>query len=522
MSIASGKYFAVPVSSTDPEFDIEFIVDPEYRIFSAQRMTEDDKPQAPVDEIEQIKAKAKEGMASFKKGGLKGAFGFAKKLAEETMKDDKQKLEEAKEANFKDPMDPIHAFALDTQSGVSYEPIHSLEDKHKDTNLFQFRSDSGYGVLEPLENGVLREISFSYPSHEYAEKKYENQHVGHSVHDWRREDDVLHHMRVYYLSQDKSKADAAAKAASMATIKNDHFSVDLTSTRAAEKTRFRAPDLRIDKKSGDVSLTALYAWFLPRKTQQGRQIQYNWDALRVRVTQGDTLVKRIVCWSSSKEMDYIKSQCTSMELMNGGYIGELEAGKYELRLSIYNDEMMVYPFEVIKTVSTDNRTAVETYYTLKTPADNFAKLKYTDESFQLDIEYPLCQLVTEMGSVEEFEVVCKIMRDGKTWPDYEVSEFDGSNMQTTITVRNQPNWASEPTRLQIPFGSQAEYRGRESVPNGTYTAHISIDGTEKDQIVFEIKDGTLVTDNVSFPTELALADFDFPEEHNGHLFPLNK
>ena len=211
-----------------------------------------------------------------------------------------------------------------------------------------------------------------------------------------------------------------------------------------------------------------------------------------------------------------------MELMNGGYIGELKAGKYELRLSIYNDEMMVYPFEVIKTVSTDNRTAVETYYTLKTPADNFAKLKYADESFQLDIEYPLCQLATEMGSVEEFEVACKIMRDGKTWPDYEVSEFDGSNMQTTITVRNQPNWASEPTLLQIPFGSQAEYRGRESVPNGTYTAHISIDGTEKDQINFEIKERKLVTDNVSFSAELALADFDFPEEHNGYLFPLKQ
>ncbi|MEH6448167.1 MAG: hypothetical protein V7765_05815 [Oleispira sp.] len=30
------------------------------------------------------------------------------------------------------------------------------------------------------------------------------------------------------------------------------------------------------------------------------------------------------------------------------------------------------------------------------------------------------------------------------------------------------------------FSSQAEYGGRGSVPNGTYTAHISIDGTEKD------------------------------------------
>ena len=77
----------------------------------------------------------------------------------------------------------------------------------------------------------------------------------------------------------------------------------------------------------------------------------------------------------SKEIDYIKSQRTNMELMNGGYIGELEAGKYEFPVAIYNEEVMEYPFEIIKTVSTDNRTAVESYYTLKIPKDDFSNLE---------------------------------------------------------------------------------------------------------------------------------------------------
>lgn len=522
MSIESGKYYAVPVSIDDQEFQIEFDVDPSLRTITAQRLKESDGSEAVVDEIEQLKNKAKEGIASIKKGGLKGAFSFAKKLAEETMKDDRQKLAEKSQPEFKDPMDPIHAFSFDLTSEVKYEPIHSLENKDKDTEYYQFRDASGYGVLMPLGDGVYREVSFVYPSHDYAEKHYENQHVGNSVHDWRREDDTLHKMRVFYLSTDQSKAESAAKSADIKKEKEEYFSVDFSTTRAREKTRFSAPDFNFNAKSGQLNLDFLYAWFLPRKTKAGRQIQYNWDALRVCVTQGDTLIRRVVCWSSSKKTDYIQSQRTSMELMNGGYIGELEEGKYELRISIYNDEVMVYPFEVIKTVSTDVRTEVETYYTLKTFKDDFSEIEYEDKSFQLNIQYPLQHLVSEMGSVEGFEVSCKIMRDGKTWPDYEVSEFDGSNMKNTIEVRNNEKWTSGSAGLQIPFGSQSEYIGREAVPDGIYTAHINVDGVEKHQIKFEIKESKLSTDTIKPPKDIAIADFDFSEEHHYYLFPLVK
>lgn len=522
MSPESGKYYAVPVCSQDPEFEIEFDVKPDLRVIGAQRLTEADAPQETADELEALKSQVKEGIAGIKKGGLKGALSFAKKLAVESMKDDKQKAEEKKAAAYKDPMDPVNAFALDLKARVQYEPIHSLEDKHKDTELFQFRSDTGYGVLEKIDDGLFREIIFTYPSYEYAEKHYPEQNVGHSVPDWRREDDQLHRMRVYYLSSDKNKAEEKARSADLNREKDKHFSVNRASTRAGEKTRFSAPDLRIHPKSGELSLNFLYAWFLPRATQAGRQIQYNWDALRVRITQGDKLIKRIVCWSNSKEMDYIKSQRTSMELMGGGYIGELPEGKYVLQVSVYNDEIMSYPFEVIKTVSTDNRTEVETYYSLKTPVDDFAKFTYCNESFQLDVAYPLKGLISELGSSEKTEVSCIIMRDGKTWPDYEVSEFDGSNMSDEISIRNNPGWAEGRCRLQIPFGSSPVSRECKAVPDGVYTLHINVDGKETDQIDFEVKEGALTTDSVSFPADLPLADFDFPDEHYAHLFPLKK
>ena len=521
MSVESGKYFAIPVQPTDPEFEIDISVTEGLSVISGQRTSLSISAEA-TNEIDAIKNRVQEGISEIKKGGWKSALSFAKKAASDYMTDDKEKTTETVKSEKKDPMDPINAFAFRDIGRVKYELIHLLDDKHKNSNIYQFRSDSAYGVLIPQGNDVLQEISFTYPSHEYAEKHYPDQNVGHSVHNWRREDDELHRMRIHYLSKDKNKAEAAAKSADESKIKEIYFGVDRQSTRAGEETRFSAPDLKLNPKSGELSLNFLYAWFLPRKTQAGRQIQYNWDALRVRVTQGDKLIKRVVCWSNSKEIDYIKSLRTNMELMNGGYIGELEAGKYEFRVAIYNDEVMVYPFEVIKTVSTDNRTAVETYYTLKTPKDDFSQLDYCDESFQLEIKYPLRQLVPSHGSVEKFEFSCKIMRDGKSWPDYDVSDFNASNMQHVVDVRNNLEWMERIDTLQVPFGSQAEYQGREAVPNGVYTLHISIDGEERDQINFEIIDGKLSTQAVVYPTELAMAEFGFPQEHGCHLFPLKK
>lgn len=547
MSIDSGIYHAIPVVLADLEFDIEFNVDSELSVIKAQRLIEDDSPQTPADEIEQLKTKAKEGMASLKKGGLKGAFGFAKKMSEEYLKDDKQKLAEKKQAEFKDPMDPINAFALDTQSRVKYGLIHSLEDKTKNTTLYEFRSDRSYGTLESLGNGVFREISFVYPSHEYAEKHYESQHVGMHGYDWRREDGDLHHMRVYYLSQDKSKAEAAARAADIIKEKEDYFSVDLSSTRAGEKTRFSAPDLNIDHRSGELSLNFLYSWFLPRTTKNGRQIQYNWDAFRVRVTQGDKLIKRVVCWSNSIEKAYIKSQRTNMELSGAGYIGELEAGNYELRVSIYDEEMLVYPFEVNKTVSTDVQKEVETYYSLQTPMDKFVPVNYSEVDFSLDITYPLRKFVTEMGSADCFKMRCEILGGGENWTkhnntdeydalfdDWKVDGRNDGDTRHTIFVRRDLDWMEKGIRINTRFGvvpsedswtednrkERASMGGITPAPDGIYTAHISINGVERDQIEFEIKSGKLVADKASYLEGIPVADFDFPEEHSGVLFPI--
>jgi len=525
MSLESGRYHAIPVQSEDPGFELDVDFDPELRVITAQRISLS-VPVEPESEIDALKNQVKDGIAEVKKGGWKSALKLAKKFVDDSMKDEREKRAEQQAVEYKDPMDPVNAFALPDAARVQYEPITLMEDKHKDSENYQFRTDSSYGVLIPLGDGVFKEINFVYPSHEYAEKHYPEQHVGHSVPNWRREDDVLHKMRIHFLSKDKEKAEAAAKATNMTQEKSEYFDVDLSSTRAGEKTRFSAPNFSFDARTGDMSLNFLKAWYLPTKTKAGRQIQYNWDALRIRITQGDKLICRRVCWSSNKGHEYMKSLNNQMELMGGGYLGELKEGCYEFRVSVYNDELLVYPFEIKRIDSTDTRSEPGTYYVLHTPQKEFVKAEYNkSENFTFDFEYPASTLAERYGSEEKIKLECELLKDGESWLPYDISDFDASYMHDEFEVRNNVRWTRLEPKISVPFGTPPATgsRNREYTPPpaGKYTFLISVNGNEQSRIDVEIDgDGeTLAMDSSAYP-DLPIADFEFIEEHGGQLIKI--
>jgi hypothetical protein len=521
MSLTNGHYYGVSIETEECEYELDVEVNEDNNHIDGKRtLCSDQQPEAPDDSIE---GQIKDGIDKIKKGGWKTALSLAKKAATDYLQDEKKSRSEKPDAHYKDPMNPEYAFELTSSDKVTYSPIPLLADKEKNTDVYQYRCGNSYGVLLRKSDDVICDVSFTYPSHEYASKHYPEQHVGHSVPDWRREDDVLHKMRIHYLSKDKSKAEAAAKSADFDKEKEAYYSVDLSSTRSNEKTRFSFPDLNLDEITCSIGMSFIHGWYLPTKTKLGRQIQYNWDALRVSVTQSNNIISRKVCMISTRGRELINSMNNQFELMDGGYLAEVTEGHYELQVGIYKNEMLTYPFEVIRVDSTDTRSKDQTYYVLKTPEDDYAKIKYCQDSFQLDFRYPLSHLAREKGSVEQFKVSCKVMRDGKAWPDYEMSEFDASGMDDEIDVRNNPRWAKNSVLLQIPFGSTREYQGRKAVPDGIYTVHIDVDGAERDQVKFEVKDGNLTTQGISYPQNLAIADFDLPEEHHGYyLFPLTK
>lgn len=512
--LTSGEYFAIPLSVDDSEFKLSLEVEPETLSAIGQRHVEV-KGQEDA-KNEDIQDTIKNAVNEVKKGGWKSALSLGKRALEKALEDDKP----APVVEAPDPMDPAVAFSFDGTSNVHYHLVKWLKDKEKRLDYHEFLSDRGYGVLIPKGDGLFLEVSFIYPSYEYAEKNYSEQNVGRSVPSWRREDTALHRMRMFYLSMDESQARHAADQADFEQEKEKYFEIDLSSTRDGQKTLFSSPDLDFDAKTGGLSLRFLRAWFLPTQTKEGRQIQYDWDALRISIIRGDDVISRRVCWSRNDGREVIASQENWFELMNTGYFGELEAGNYSLMVDIYGHTLMNYPFEIVEKTVNDINSKFDRYMAMKSPEDNLLKIKQCMDSFELDVYFPLVRHLDLLAESDEFEIFCRLEKDGKEWPSYDMDYFASSNMKQSRTVINEADWWDKPLHLQIPFSDRAERQGRQAAEDGVYTLYFEL-GDERrllDSVQIEMKDGVLQGEN-SHPT-IPLADFVFPNEHSGVVISL--
>lgn len=524
MKVENGKYYAASVVKSDVDFELEMEVKDDGDWLTGQRISFENPTKGPEAEIDAVKAAVKDGISEFKKGGLKSVFGIAKKLFDEASKSEEEKQKQKQQSKLKNLLDPEQAFAFDDTAHVEYHPIYKLEDKHTNTDRFQFRTKTSYGVLEEVEPGLLREVSFTYPPYEYAQKHHGNEILeGAGSSDWRREDPKLHQMRVHYLSRNKAAAEAAAKATDLEKVQQQWFSVDRSSTRSNELTRFSEPVFSIDANTGDISIERVIAWFLPRLTRQERQIQYNWDAFRVRVTRGDKLIKRFISSSMGRSHEVIKSRRNDMEPYGGGYIDKLTPGKYELRVAIYEEEFFCYPFEVIKTESTDIKSSHAHYYSLRTPKDDCANLVMDTDVWELFLHYPLIRLLEQFGSDEKVEITALIKRNGEVWQGYGWSEFDKGAMEYEVNIRNRAAWAQERIKLTIPLGDDPAVSGRSLGAVGDFSLHIEANGKEVDCLEINIlKTGEIVAQKIDIDINQVLAETKFPEEHGGLLIPFKR
>lgn len=521
MSLTSGNFFAIPVNKEDPVFQTIIDVKPDSRIVSAKRVSEIIAEPQQNDDLAALKNQLQGGIEELKKGGWQGAKTLLQKLIKQVISEltgDKKSKPATTELRV-DPLDPINAFALPLpDKGIGYEPIRNLADKDKDLDYYEFRSKNSYGLLFKVADNVFKEVIFTYPSSEYADHYYPEQSVSSSVSDWRREDANLHKMRVYFLSTDKALAEKHAQAANLDEEKQGLFAVDKTSTRAGERTRFSIPDLTIDARTKEVSVNFLDAWYLPTQTKEGRQIQYNWDALRIIVRQGDKIIKRQICWSKSRKRAYIESVKTTFELMDAGRIGEMEPGNYTFEVYIYDEKYLSYPFEVMQVDSTDTLSEPGSYFVIKAWKDAYAQLSFDEKGHDLYCHYPMKTLLDTHASTEEFNIALRITTAGKAWPTWKWTPHDSIGNNKDIKVRNNPNWCGDDVRLAMLFGNQEDHNGRKPAPNGKYTIHIDVDGKEVDKIEFAFKDGEFVADK-TLP-DIGLANVDIPKEHLGFLFPL--
>ncbi|CAA0125325.1 Uncharacterised protein [BD1-7 clade bacterium] len=513
MNITSGHFYAAAVNSSDPAFEIALEANSETNAAEGRRIIPS-MVEKPVDDLDMVK----DGIDTIKKQGFGGVKKLFKKAVDKAMEEiaDKPKPAPAKP----DPLDPEFAHRLPHDVRVRYAAIEDIQDLEQSTDYYEYRGDSVYGILHKVADDLYREISFTVPTDEYVEKHFAAEAVGHSVRDWRREDARLHRMRVYFLSTDKAKAEKAAADANFDQIKHDFTSVDFSTCRDGLSTRFNFPELKLDPKSGALSLNFVTGWYLPLKTLEGRDIQYRWDALRVSVKQGDTLIRRKVCWSKNRGRYCIQTAKNIFELADGGYMAELEAGNYTLEIEVYNETIMSYPFTVQKIETTDSTNQYPHYFSLVSAYDDYARLEITAEHC-LNLHYPLKRLIESKHSVDEINIEITMEKDGQAWPEWKHDHYQTNGLTETIEVNNTPAWTLAPLKLVFPFGDEPELHKANPAPDGQYRALLTVDGELFDTVSFEFKDGQVISQAFAGSATMP-AEFVYTEEHTGVFIPLTK
>lgn len=510
----SGKYFAVSVEKQDPTLELTLNVDLENeRADGVRQYPSLQKPKPGSNE--ELAQKFSGVLNPIKQKQWKKAAAEAVNVLKQLIAESVGQKEESTSQTEVDPLDPQEAFAPVAINKISYEIVESLSKKHTSLDYYHFRSENVYGFLIPLENGAIKEVSFIFPSSEYTAHHSPGCELNLSSANWRREDHQLHKMQVHYLAQDLDTAKKLAASSTLSQEIKEYFEVDFSTSRAQLKTLFSAPKLRISPQTGEVTLYHLQAWYLPTFRKNGLQIQYNWDALRISIMQGDKLIKRKICWSKSSG-PYIQSVGTQFELMDGGYIGELDAGQYQFKVHLYGDEVFNYPFEVVQVVSEDMLSEPGSYYSLRTPKHDYARLEYIPANIEIDCHYPLARLMERCKSLESFNMTTHLSKNGEKWPAWEWDTYEQGGHERDAVVRNKPKWTQNELKFQLMFAnSPKDGAGRKAAEDGNYSVHFCIDGEEVDRISFTIQDARLIGQFAMAVDEIA--DFELPSEHEGYL-----
>lgn len=523
MSLNTGNYHAAPVSKDGLAFELE-INNAGMTSIDAVRKLPSAAPETAKDELDALK----ESVADIKKAGWGGMKKLMKKAVESAVSEISDAVDEAAGKQKAEPqaaaapnmLDPVHAYAYPEEEGFAYQAISSTTDKEKNTDSYQFRSKRLYGVLTPVGNGVFQEISFCYANDEYMDKFHAVENIiGASVQDWRREDPKLHKMRVHYISQNKNDAEQYAKEANLEAILNDYFAIDFNSSRDKQAPRINFPDIELDPRSGALTLDRLHAWYLPIKTKGGREIQYGWDALRVSLYKGEELIRRQIVMCVNKGRYYINTTHNQFDVMDGGYFAEIDAGDYELRVSIYDEVIANYAFQVECVTSSDSQSEPPEYLVARLPIDDYIQIEQRDP-LSLHCHYSMKHLLPQYASAEEFSISAYITKDGKYFPEWD-KDRSYLNDADTIDIRNKPKWSQDRQIFSFAFVDRPSSRDQLTAEDGDYCVNIEVNGEVVGQAEFSVKDAKLLPGKLLSEAFIP-SEFAYPQAENGHFYPLKK
>ncbi|NHN27721.1 hypothetical protein FIA58_018725 [Flavobacterium jejuense] len=264
--------------------------------------------------------------------------------------------------------------------------------------------ESVYGFVYPIGNGLYKEVVFTKDT---------------SVPNFLKNEDPAT-ASIYIMGADKEAVKAKAASLTATEELKKYYTPDYSTGRlkdpAVSFDSYNGANFSLDPENGTISLLQTTLYYLPSKTIEGRNIQYNWSAFKLKVLKEGKLVHAVEGQKGHRNGRWLEKVKNTFDMY--GLFERLLPGKYQLAYSIYdNDPFFVSDFEIYTHQNPDINHEIGTIYNMKGPWDETMQLNLRPDDqgnpTTFAVEFPLYRLLTVGNEKNQVHLQGRLYKDGK-------------------------------------------------------------------------------------------------------------
>ncbi|BDD11786.1 hypothetical protein FUAX_42180 (plasmid) [Fulvitalea axinellae] len=345
--------------------------------------------------------------------------------------------------------------------------------------------------------------------------------------------------KVFIIGKDRKSAEEKAKALDFEKTVNECFIPDPKTGRTTppivEFNSYINRNLKINAEKGDLDFLQTAVFFLPSKTTEGRNIQYNWDALSIDLIQNGETIESFNIAKGHRGRRWLERVKNTFEGHKS--FSRLKPGKYQLAYKIYGQHtFFVVDFEVYTVKNPDETHELSEIYNLKAPENEYLRVEIEHNKDERNakavftLSYNRLLDLIEKGK-EEVLLQARLYKNGKLYG------LTDEMHDPTLDARAQPDVAMKLSGAQVVLlrhytGSGKtvfreiadkplnEWHYIRRLQDAKYRVEYLVDGNPFAEAEFEVKNKEVIPQGLQCDDEKMSGKYIMGEERTSYI-PVN-
>ncbi len=263
-----------------------------------------------------------------------------------------------------------------------------------------------YGFVYPIGNGLYKEVVFTKDVPAAGNKFFKDENRSNAS--------------VYIMGADKEAVKAKAASLNAEEELKKYYTPDYSTGRlkdpAVSFNSYTGDNFNLDLENGTINLSQITLYYLPSKTIEGRNIQYNWSAFKLKIFKDGKLINAVNGQNGHRNGRWLDKVKNTFDMY--GSFERLSPGKYQMTYSIYdNDPFFVSDFEIYTHQNPDINHEVGLLYNMKGPWDEtmHIDLRPDDQGNPTSfyVNFPLYRLLSLGNSKNQAHIQGRLYKNGK-------------------------------------------------------------------------------------------------------------